>query len=359
MEENKKDSLNIHLTIHRKVVIGKELEFLLDTIKQEAQKNIDEKQFVQAEKEPHIQQINSTKEHNKDSRLKIIFILACLIFLVALIALVIDESQKKKLTSDPILMLLKSSDTTEAKFLNMSDRERQKGYKELTMYFYFYKDGKIDESTKSLNTHYTYDEEGNISTETTYRKGNESSKFVYGYNQKHMLTQTVFYSDLENYQENIKYYKGDTIIAELIKKWFEGGEIKSIRETKYDDKGNKISNRFYKYNNKNNWQYKSNTKNIYNKENQLIKTITIGYEKEFEDNEINAKVDTIIKTYDDIYGTQIQTGEKPKYNSQGQIYKRNFLDGFDKITYNKRGLRLSITYYKNYKPEYIWIYDYQ
>jgi len=363
MEENKKDSLNIRLTIHRKVVIGKELEFLLDTIKQEAQKNIDEKQFVQVEKEPHIQQINSTKKHNKGSKLKIVFILAGLIFLVALIALIIDDSQKKKLTSDPILMLLKSSDTiTEAKFLNMSDRERQKGYKESAVYLYLYKDGEIYESTKELQERFTYDKEGNILTEIKYSiTGNEYSKSVYNYNQQHMLTETIIYnSDKEiSRQYTIKYHNDNTTKAEEIIKQFDGKEIKSISEIKYDDKGNPISELIYR-DNKNNWSYKNNIKNIYNNENQLIETITIDYRKKFKDSEINAKVDTIIETYKyDSEGRQIVKDIEDKFNDKGQLIEHKVSDFTSINKYNKRGLVLSQTIYKADKPVRIYVYDYK
>ena len=373
MEENKKDSLNIHLTIHRKVVIGKELEFLLDASKQEAKKIVDEKQFVSVEKKPYVWRTNSIEEHNKGSGRKIIFILAGLIFLVTLIVLIADSdhqgSQKKEvaknnLETNKLFMLLKSYDTiTEAKFLNMSDRERQKGYKELKFYICDYKYDEIDASSIILRDHYTYDDEGNIVIKIS-RIGREESfiKSIYTYNQKYMLIRKITYYSHDSKRimllDTIKYHKGDTIIAEQIEKWFHvDGKIESINELKYDNKGNVISQ--WNHYADGHYEHKERIKNIYNNKNQLIKLIAKRETKELEDGKWNTESDIIVETpkYNK-WGKQIEKGDM--YNEKGQLIERiSILDNLVKIRYNKRGLILTETVYKNGKPIKVHVYDYQ
>ena len=124
------------------------------------------------------------------------------------------------------------------------ERERRKGYTEMKTYQYDYKNGEIDEKSKSLEETFTFDKEGNIITDIIFRNGQELSRTISKYNSNNVEIETIEENKCSSkYREIIKY---DNNGNEISYEWYnKDGKLfrKSINE--YDDKGNEIYVKHY------------------------------------------------------------------------------------------------------------------
>ena len=244
---------------------------------------------------------------------------------------------KKIVLATILLLSCLSISCSQEDYTNKSERELRKGYKEAKVYAYLYKFGKIDKSNKVLIQHFTYDGNGNISTiltrESEPTEPDEYTKEVYKYNQVNMPIQIINYDG--NGQRtsitSMKYYPGDTIIAEKIYngknsiseyKYNEKGTIIyethnndfSRSEDRYDDKGNQTYRIFVVNNLDNGFTSETFTENVYNEKNELVQKTETNVISNYR----GEKKTTNLTTYTDEHGDIIASDDK-KYNEKGQL----------------------------------------
>ena len=126
--------------------------------------------------------------------------------------------------------------------IDKSERERQKGYKELKVYSYDYNfdSGELDTNSKELEEEYTYDKEGNIATKKYFLKDNSYTKQVYKYNNKGFLIELQVFDIFDNNIEDEKL----TMIIKY--KYNDKGLL--IEKAYYNKHGEPISKHIYEYN---------------------------------------------------------------------------------------------------------------
>jgi YD repeat-containing protein len=244
-------------------------------------------------------------------------------------------------------------------YTNKSEREKRKGYKEAKVYIYEYKFGEIDKESKVLYQHITYDNEGNIETESQFQNyTKEYTKTVYKYNKANMpIERTSYGSDGKRMDFNItRYYPGDTIIAESASRDNNGI---MFFENKYDERGNEIF--FAAYLDKQHRIHES----IYNDKNQLVKTISrhgtlnnkgeMVFDKPKTKNYIDEHGNTIDLGYDESNYDKLER----EYNEKSQLIEKKRGSTTVKYKYNKKGLLEEETTYENGEPISTYIYEYK
>jgi len=261
------------------------------------------------------------------------------------------------LTSLILALLLISCSSDGDNIAGKSQRELSIGLTEGKVYLCAYEDG--EPTGKFLSEIHTYDKDGNVATTSECdEEGNPVSKTVNKYNQAYMIIESILYdmNGNQEYTETMKYYPGDTIMAERIMERFDekSNSIKVVE--KYDDKGNTILMSSYS---KGILEYEWIIENTYNDKNQLIRTSkVVKNATHTSEPDVREWIDENGNVLD--AGTGLLPPQK-KFNSNGQVIEEKQVgnDNVTKITYNKRGLMEEIIVYNNGKPTYGIFYEYK
>ena len=283
---------------------------------------------------------------------------------------------KKFILATILLLSCVLTSCSQEDYTNKSERERREGYKELKVYVTSFKhDGveMINEENKILFKYCTYDERGNILTESELagKRGEDKyTKKVYKYNQANMLLEKISYNaDGERtWIESMKYHN-DTMLAEKVSR---SGEGKSKLEYRYDEKGNQIySERWIPKFSKESMEFydlQRIRENIYDYENQLVKNITIRNQINSKGKVINEENDTTISKYEntihsikssDSDDDDLGNGENKKYNDKGLLVEEEKKGAIHKYKYNNKGLIIEESIYdERERGMMILIYEY-
>jgi len=255
------------------------------------------------------------------------------------------------------LLLISCSSDGDSNIAGKSQRELSIGLTEGKVYLCAYEDGKLTD--KFLSEIHTYDKDGNVVTTIECdEQGNPVSKIINKYNPAYMIIESILYDMNGNQErtETMKYYPGDTIMAERIMERLDekGNSIKVVE--KYDDKGNSVLMSSYS---KGILEYEWIIENTYNDKNQLIRTSKVIKNATYTDGpDVREWIDENGNVLD--AGTGLLPPEK-KFNNNGQVIEEKQVgnDDVTKITYNKRGLMEEVTIYNNGKPTYGIFYEYK
>jgi SOS response regulatory protein OraA/RecX len=246
------------------------------------------------------------------------------------------------------------------------EKEKRKGYKELKIYMYMYKLGKINKKNKKIVDHYTYDKEGNILIHkgfvydvfyeydeanrihkiTVYTYDGKKDEYqIYKYNKANMPIHITYYDNKGvNYRyEIMKYNKNKVMIEKTLQDYKGENSYRSIK--KYNNRGDAILSTIYR-GGKLTEESTITNEYIYDDKGQVLQKIT----KEDKTDHIDSypisflHLDTITYVYND-KGLVIE--EQKSYN----IFK---------YKYNERGLIIeNIWYKKDGTPERMFVSEYK